>query len=324
MRQLVFVCLLFVAVAGLIPAETQSQPEDRHKRCALWGQVVSYDQPSVDGLEIELAGNGQGSRQKTHVVDGTFDFQPVPAGTYQFRLYDRSGHVMLRFTRSLNGSNDEVILRLPYALPETSSVSVVSLTELSHKIPANALDAFRAALRADDAGEVQKSLEYFQKAVDIDPLYAEAETNLAVIDSRMGRTEEALRHAQRAFEINPGWAETGHTLAVLLTLAKRYVQVEELARTMLANHQAIPEMHAFLAVSLIGQRRSFNEAFEHLGIASQEFPMARLLAANVLVEIGLPTVAAVQVNGYLQTAARGCERATLEHWLDKMSQPESK
>jgi hypothetical protein len=83
-------------------------------------------------------------------------------------------------------------------------------------------------------------------------------------------------------------------------------------------------MHAFLAVSLIGQRRSFNEAFEHLGIASQEFPMARLLAANVLVEIGLPTVAAVQVNGYLQTAARGCERATLEHWLDKMSQPESK
>jgi len=316
--------LLFVTVAGLSPAETQFQPEVQHNSCGLWGQVISYDHLTVDGFEIELAGNGQAPRQRARVVDGVFDFQPVPPGTYQFRLFDRSGRVILRYNQSLNGSNDDVILRLPYARPEPPSEHVVSLAELRHKVPRQAADAFHAGLKAVDSDDVPKSIEYFQKAVKFDSQYVEAENNLAVLFNRLGNTEEALQHAQRAFEINPAWAETGHTLAVLLIAAKRYGQTEELARAMLANQRAVPEMHAFLAISLIGQKRSFDEAFGHIRLAAEEFPIVRLLAANTLIEIGLPSVAAVQVNGYLQSGARGCERAALERWLAQMDRSLSK
>jgi tetratricopeptide (TPR) repeat protein len=325
MRHILFVLILTVDMAGLIPAETLSATDAPHSRCELWGQVVSYSHLSADGLEIELAGSSQTPRQRTHVADGVFDFQPVPPGKYQFKLFDRSGHVILRYTQLLRGSNDEVILRLPYDAPtDPSSTNVVSLAELNHQVPRKAHDAFRAGLKAVYTGDAQKSLEYFQKAVALDSQYVEAENNLAVLDNGLGRREEALQHAQRAYEISPGWAETGHTLAVLLLSSKRYVQAEELARAMLANQQAVPEMHAVLAVSLIGQRRNLEEAFRHLRLASADYPEARLRAANALIEIGLPSAAAIQVNGYLRSGAHECERATLERWITKLDQSESK
>jgi len=208
-----------------------------------------------------------------------------------------------------------VILRLPYTLKEASSVNVVSLSELNRKVPQRALDAFRAGIKAVDASEVQKSLELFQKAVAIYPGYAEAEINLAVLEGSFGRREEALQHAQRAFEIDPEWVETGHTLAVLLIASKRYAQAEALSRAMLANQLAVAEMHAILAVSLIGQNGNVEEAFGHLRLAADEFPMARLLVANALVQTGRPAAAAVQVNSYLQSSIHECERLALEHWL---------
>jgi tetratricopeptide (TPR) repeat protein len=317
MRQFLFLSLLFAGAAGLSPAQKQSAPEGRHNRCELWGQVVSSDRHAADGMEIELAGNKQAPRQRTHIVNGTFEFQPVPEGTYQFRLFDRSGQVIVRRTQSLDRSNNDVILRLPYDLTEPSS-NVISLAQLSHKAPRQALDAFHAGLKAVDAGELEKSVADFQKAISIDSQYAEAENNLAALYSEMGRIDEALPHAERAFEISPGWVETGHTLAMLLILTRRYEQSEALARAMLANQQAVSEMHAVLAISLIGQRRSFEEAFGHLGLAIEGFPMARLLAANTLIEIGLPILAAVQVNDYVQFSAHECERAALERWAAKL------
>src|SRR5580704_11103432 len=102
MRQFLFLSLLFAGAAGLSPAQKQPAPEGRHNRCELWGQVVSSDRHAADGMEIELAGNKQAPRQRTHIVNGTFEFQPVPEGTYQFRLFDRSGQVIVRRTQSLD------------------------------------------------------------------------------------------------------------------------------------------------------------------------------------------------------------------------------
>jgi tetratricopeptide (TPR) repeat protein len=319
MRQAHFASFLFVALAGLTPAETRSASEGRQNHCEVWGQVISSGQVNEDGLEVELSGN-QMSRQRMQIVGGAFDFHKVPPGTYLFRLFNRSGRLILERAQWLSGSNDGIILRIPYLPPEPSTAPIISLAELSHKIPRPALDAFRAAMKAVEAGDLQTSVDYFQKAAAIDSQYVEAETDLAVLYSGMGRRAEALQHAQRAFEINPRWEETGYTLATLLIATRQYAKAETLARTMLANGQAVPEMHAILAVSLIGQRRSFEEAFGHLRLAAKDFPLARLLAANVLEEIGLNALAAIQANDYMQFAAHECERPMLEQWMASMDQ----
>ena len=74
-------------------------------------------------------------------------------------------------------------------------------------------------------------------------------------------------------------------------------------------------MEAALAVSLIGQRRSFDEAFAHLQRAVIEFPLARLLAAYAFSEIGWREEAVNQVSTYLISSANPCERAALETWI---------
>ena len=124
-----------------------------------------------------------------------------------------------------------------------------------------------------------------------------------------------------AFEASHEFPEAGHTLAID---AGRCAQVEALARAMLANRQAASEMDAILTVDLIGQRRSFDEAFTHLKLAVDELPVGRMLAADTLVEIGRSEIAALQVSTLLQSAAATeCERAVLKRWLATVNASES-
>jgi len=107
---------------------------------------------------------------------------------------------------------------------------------------------------------------------------------------------------------------------MLLLRAKRYVQIEKVARIMLANQRALPEMHGLVALSLIGQRRNFEEAFAHLELAVEDFPIARLLVADTLIEAGVPKLALVQVNNYLKSSTNECERESLGKWITSMNQ----
>jgi hypothetical protein len=74
---------------------------------------------------------------------------------------------------------------------------------------------------------------------------------------------------------------------------------------------------------LIGQLRNFDEAFAHLELAAENFPIARWLIANTLIEAGLPKLAAVQINNYLKSSANECERESLESWVATLSQSQS-
>jgi len=274
----------------------------------------------VEGMKIELASESAARTQTTRLVNGTFDFQLVPPGIYHVRVIDRSGQVILRRRQSVTGMGDHIVLYIPYLISEPSLAKIVSLSELNHKIARQAQNAFRAGLKAEDAGELQKSIEDFQKAVTIDPRYVQAEVNLAVQYRQGGRLEEAIAHAQRAFDISLGDPDAAHTLTMMLIGARRYAQLERVTRMMLANRQAVSEMHGLLAVSLIGQGRNFDEAFAHVGLAAENFPMVRLLIADTLVETGFPKFAAIEIKHYLQSSTNECERAQLERWVASVDQ----
>ena len=315
--------LVFTYFVGIIPAHTQTTSASQRGRCEVWGKVMLVER-STDDLEIELTGKSSALRQRTHIVNGVFGFQSVPAGVYEFRVFDRGGQLIFTRTKSLAGSHDYVPLRPNLSAWEPLSTNTVSFAELGHKIPRQALNAFRAGEKAAEAGDLQKSIECFEKAVAIDSRFVEGEISLAVVYNDMGRREDALQHAQRAFEISPRIPETGYNFVVLLISAKRYVEAEAVARELLANQLVVPEMHAFVAVSLIGQQRSLDEAFEHVRRASDEFPTARLLAANSMVKIGRVAEAVREVNAYLTSSVHECERADLERWLARLNRSQTK
>jgi len=323
MRRIQFVFILTNFFAALIPGQSRSAPETQHNRCEVAGEIVSADPVRAEGLKIELADESNARLQSTRVVKGVFDFRSVPAGIYRVRAIDRSGEVMLRRRVSLKGVDDYIILHLPYWMSEPPLAHIVSSSELKHKTPRGARKAFLSGLAAEDAGDLKKSIQNFERAVTLDPLYVQAEISLAVQYANVGQFEKAISPAQNAFDISHGDPDAAHVLAMLLIAVKRYVQLENLARIMLTNRQAVSEMHAVLAISLIGQKRDFDEAFSHVELAAGNFPMARLLVANTLVEAGFPEFAAVQINHYLKSSTNQCGRARLERWVASVegSQP---
>jgi Flp pilus assembly protein TadD len=156
------------------------------------------------------------------------------------------------------------------------------------------------------------------EALSIDPAFAEAHSDLAARYAKMGRIDEALQHAQMAFKLNSALPEAGCNFALLLVSLKKYSEAETIARRLLSGPSYLPELHGVLAISLIGQQRSLDEAFEHLRQATNEIPFIALLAARALVEIGKPMLAVDQVKAYLQSSAHECERQELEAWVSSV------
>ena len=154
-------------------------------------------------MNRELAGK-LAPRQRARVVNGNFDFHAVPAGVYQFRVFDHSGRNAFQSMQLLTGSRDRVTIVFPSQdwsrwLPLTR----ISLRELGHHIPSKAQGAFHAATKAIDGGETENAIKYLERALQIDPEFSEAEVNLATQYVWVGREEEALDHFRMAFDRSP-------------------------------------------------------------------------------------------------------------------------
>ena len=289
------------------------------KPCEVWGQVAGDARQLQDGLDVELIGRDKTAKQKVHVSSaGNFDFQPVPPGQYQFRVIDRAGVVIHEQSELLGGRQGFVLLLIPDMRSESSTRNTVSFAALKHKTPSKAWDAFRMAQKSGIAGETEKCLQHLNDALSIDPEFAEAHSDLAARYAKMGRVDEALQHAQMAFSLNSALPEAGCNFALMLTSLKRYPEAEIVARRLLTGSSYLPVLHGVLAISLIGQGRKVDEAFEHLRLAATEIPFITLLAARALAEAGKAALAVDQVKTYLQSSAHECERQELEAWVSSV------
>jgi tetratricopeptide (TPR) repeat protein len=190
------------------------------------------------------------------------------------------------------------------------------LTSLRHQIPKEAVSAFKSAEKAAGDNDINLSIEYLHKAITIDPQFVEALHNLAAHYSALRRDEEALSYARMAFQIDPDLQDTGYTLSSLLTDAKRYEEAATITRRILTKRPYLSEARALLAVSLV-HLGEINEAYRQLRVAAADFSMARLLAANSLVEIGRRDLAEIQINEYLRSAPPDCEQKSLAAWLER-------
>lgn len=316
MRPALLACTFLAFLSPTIHAQPSSTLTE-HSRCQVFGRVIAPVPLPETGFKIELVGPRTVPRQKTEVVNGAFEFKAVPPGVYQFRILDVSGKEVAKRAEQLSGKGDEIFVRVPLGEQDPSVANMVSLRQLGRKINENAVKAFLAGQKAVESGEILKSVEDFQNATSLDAHFAEAEGNLAVQYMLLGHEQEALLHARAAYELDPERPEIGHDLAVLLIQAKHYCEAETVLRRILkTQHNA--ELIAWLAVSLIGQSR-VDEAFKYLKAAATEFPMARLLAANVLVETSAVTLAMNQVKEYMSDSASECERRQLEQWMASVS-----
>jgi len=308
--------LIVAAMTPRLHAQEGMAKDGMTGNCAIWGQLVTPGRSLDEPTDIELLDGNHKRSQKTRAINGNFNFNAVPPGFYQFRVLDRSGRQLYKVPKTLKGNGDYVIIVVPQVRSPRSGINVISFTELRHTIDAKARKEFKVAEKAFYDGQYQISADHLVKALEIDPQYMEARATLVDAYVTMDRIEEALQESRRAFEMNPTFPESAYLYAILLMTTKNYEVCETVVRDMLKNQNYVAELKATLAVSLINQRRDLTEALGLLQQSADEFPVARLLAANAFAEVRQPAEARNQVKEYL-TSANKCERKALEAWIIK-------
>ena len=117
----------------------------------------------------------------------------------------------------------------------------------------NSLAHYNLGVALAGRGQVDEAIAHYQKAIKIDPGFAEAHNNFGMLLGHRGRFDEAITHLQRALQIKPDLAEAQDNLG--LALAGRGQVDEAIAcyRKALQIKPDFAEAHDNLGLALAGR-----------------------------------------------------------------------
>jgi tetratricopeptide (TPR) repeat protein len=79
---------------------------------------------------------------------------------------------------------------------------------------------------SQNLGKYTESISYFQKAIDMDPIYPDPHNNIAVAYAATGKIDDGIKALQQALRINPYHPEGYNNLASFLIQKQEYAQAE--------------------------------------------------------------------------------------------------
>jgi tetratricopeptide (TPR) repeat protein len=113
-----------------------------------------------------------------------------------------------------------------------------------------------------EEGRLDEARRQLERAVEIEPGFAEAHVRLADLHARAGRSGDAERHARRAIDLEPGHGGAWTILGSLRLAQGRSAEAGEAYRQALEVDRSNPAAHNNLAVLLAGEGR-LEEAVAH-------------------------------------------------------------
>jgi len=292
-------------------------------RVTVRGEIL-YDGLSLpDGLRVELR-NLSNARPPVRIpvtYNGIFEYHNVESGEYELEVTDITGKVIhedvikvretdTRFTFYLRKRREE--------LP--SGPAVISVERLLHPIPAKAEQEFARSSKAASSGNLKKSIEYLEKAVRIYPDYMEAHNNMGVAYMRLHEFEKAATEFGVACTLDPASERVHVNLGLALLAMGRLTEAEASVRKAVAIAPRSGPAHYALGQVLFGQGKMTDETLEILRKNEEQYPLARLLVAHILLERGAVSGAIAEYQAYL-ASGRAEKRQEVASWLMRLTQP---
>lgn len=127
-----------------------------------------------------------------------------------------------------------------------------SFRRLGELQPGFAGAPYNLALVHEDQGRIEDAITAYSRALAVDPALAHAHNNLGILHNRLGEIAKALEHLHRASSLRPEMPEVHNSLGNALKSARRFAE----ART------------AFAAA--VALRPDFPSAIFNLGVLEQE------------------------------------------------------
>jgi tetratricopeptide (TPR) repeat protein len=290
----------------------------------LHGEIDSTSTP-VGALTVELTPDGSGiSEQITVNPDNSFDIRSLTPGIYQLRVVAAGGQTIHQEKIGINGVTQNITVHLTESNTGSASRSagnVVSMNQLQHKIPARAQKLFNKAEQARAKRNLPEASEYYRQAVEADPGFVDAHTQLGSAEAALGRLPEAAEEFQKAIDIVPDHHLALLNLSIVLAKLRRFHEAGEVARRDLKVVPGSGRTHYILAASLIQEKGNMDEAIDHLERAGDDIPSAHLAASDLLLERGRRNEAVRQIEQFLLVASPSdALRAKAEARLSELQQ----
>jgi Flp pilus assembly protein TadD len=151
----------------------------------------------------------------------------------------------------------------------------VSAAALRHAVPKAAVKAHERARKLFASGKLSDAARELEKAVALDPDFAEAHENLGALYLKLDGPAEAEPHIRRAIELNPSSSFAHSDLSAVQLLTGDLEGAERSARRALELSRANDWARFMLGLTLLRNSATQAEALQHLEYASRSVPAAR-------------------------------------------------
>jgi tetratricopeptide (TPR) repeat protein len=313
--------ILFAAPLLLLASSLAAQDFGMRTE-TLRGQVQSSSGSLPEYLSIQLEGSGGYMLARTEVLpDGKFSIAVLdanPGGVYQLQvLQGVHGTVIHRESVPWPPMQPSLEIQLAEAKRSTPASGFVTVNQLRQNPPGKARKQLKRARKAEEAGDLGKSLEYLRNALAIYPDYIDASYQLGGLYLKLRDFAQAEQAFQQTLGLDPRHALAYCGLSLSRSAAGRSTEGEEAAREALRLHPSLAWGHYALGLALAGRNTDPGEAEARLRRAAQEIPRARLALARLLEQQGQKQAAAGEVKGYLDSGAPD-NRQWASLWLKQL------
>jgi TolA-binding protein len=284
------------------------------------GEVVFTGNLKPEPLNVLLLGDGfHGPMNNTvPVLNGSFMFDSVEPGNYRLVIQDGTGASLYEQSIWVTDMGCFISIEISSRHVHQDTGGTVSLRELQRKIPKPAIKEYKAGKKDIEKGRYATAEKHLLKAIGIYPSFAEAYNDLGLCAARTKDPDKAFAEFQKAHTLDPDLTAANVNLAASYLRLRRYPEAEAAARRALRSDPNCVEAHYTLGMSLAARRTGEQEALTNLQLAGDQFPYAKLAAAQILERRGRISEAVALIKKYLTVAASTANRPAVKAWLARL------
>src|SRR5437016_3520612 len=215
--------LLLLNISVACAAQSSSHRSAFITNGSISGAVRTMDDHVVPNARVELRSVVNGSTVQAGYTsfNGGFEFQSVPAGSYEVMVTDGFSQTIERV--QVQGDAATLTLRVPARGGGASTAgdhATVSVAQM--KVPGKARDLMRKAQKAMAKHDFAESLAQVQKALEVCPDFAEALTMRALLKLDANKVADALPDLEHAVQIDRGYATAFLVLGAAYNMVARF------------------------------------------------------------------------------------------------------
>lgn len=212
------------------------------------GEILASPGTDVSWLTVRLRTSDQSAYPLAARVesDGRFTVTGVPSGDYLLQLLDAEGNEIAAEPLRVSDVTPPVSLKLPERPSDRPAGRTVSVARLLHHPNREAVRAALKAQKLSRSGAYDRAAGELERAIALDPQFAEAHNNLGVQYMKLERWKQAAAEFRLAAALDPGSSQQQTNLAVALGRSGELEDAEAWARNAVRLDGANPAARSVL------------------------------------------------------------------------------